>query len=43
LPLYTRMTDSDQRRVIQAVRSLLSRDKRKVWSADPADVIQACH
>jgi dTDP-4-amino-4,6-dideoxygalactose transaminase len=30
LPLYTRMTDADQERVIQAARSLLNRRHRNV-------------
>lgn len=42
LPLYTRMTDADQSRVIRAVRGLLSpEDNRKTYSQEPADVIQA--
>jgi dTDP-4-amino-4,6-dideoxygalactose transaminase len=44
LPIYTRMTEADQSRVIQAVRSLLlTNNARKTHSQEPADVVQACH
>jgi dTDP-4-amino-4,6-dideoxygalactose transaminase len=44
LPIYTRMTEADQSRVIRAVRNLLSTKKeRKTHSEEPADVVQACH
>ncbi|MFL6415339.1 MAG: DegT/DnrJ/EryC1/StrS family aminotransferase [Bryobacteraceae bacterium] len=43
LPLYTRMTEADQIRVIRAVRGLLSADKRKACSQEAADVVQTCH
>ncbi len=44
LPLYTRMTDGDQSRVIRTVRSLLSTGhEKKTYTQEPEDVVQACH
>jgi dTDP-4-amino-4,6-dideoxygalactose transaminase len=43
LPLYTRMTEADQTRVIRAVRSLLSKGKGKACSPELTDVVEACH
>jgi dTDP-4-amino-4,6-dideoxygalactose transaminase len=43
LPLYTRMTEGDQSRVIGAVRNLLSPSKGTTHLQEPADVIEARH
>jgi dTDP-4-amino-4,6-dideoxygalactose transaminase len=40
LPLYTRMTDADQERVIRAIRSILQRRHRSIVAAPATTAIE---